>query len=800
MLCGLYPLLILLYGGIFNPAYADADKTVFTIGVIMDESAGENSDKEVNRYALFVEELSVLTEGEFTLHFPASKRFSGVLSNQQIKAHLSALQHDKDVDMVLALGWQSSQIAAMSPELLKPTFAPFIPNTELLGLLPRDQRSGIKHLNYLSAETQLKDTLKAFQGVAGFTRLAVLVDEGNYNFVSSATHRAVKKAAELGIELIFIAHSRADENLIVKIPQNIEAVMITALPNLSDNSKKALVEGLIARNLPSFNWMGNVTVKQGVLMSTRQSSDLHRLARRNALNMQAVLRGGLASEQTVFFDERAQLTLNMRTARAIGLSLDFDLLNSAVLLHEKPEDKLLSISLSSVAKAAVQSNLPILLGKLGVNAAATHIREARSILFPKLTGDISYVQANADHPFVEIGLNAEKRTQLAIRLEQVLFSERSLANLAIQKHLLIAEKAQQQALELDIVQGASTTFLNILIAQTQHEILLNNLKLTQAHLVLAKNREAAGAVNIADVYRWQSEQARARQQVLLAASFVEQAQDALNLILHRPISSRFSLQSASLDDPSLFILHKSVLGLISNERDFEKMSQFFVEEGLRAAPELTGLVSQINAQSRQLQSEQRGAWLPDIGLFGEIAEVVDETLAQSRFGLNISLEDERTWQAGIRLSLPLFEGGARHARVERSKLNLQQMSTRQTFARENIEQGIRQQMHAIHASYPAIKLSKQAAESARQSYEIVKDNYSNGTLSVTAMLDAQTASIAAEQAAAKAVYTFLIDLMKLQRSVGHFDFFLSELDHQGFAKRLTEHMAHAEKQKIEETQ
>ncbi|MBV1874631.1 MAG: hypothetical protein KUG80_07610, partial [Gammaproteobacteria bacterium] len=126
LLYRLYPLLILLYWGIFNSAYADADKTVFTIGVIMDESVGENSYKEANRYALFVEELTVLTEGEFTLHFPASKRFSGVLSNQQIKAHLSALQHDKGVDMVLALGWQSSQIAAMSPELLKPTFAPFI--------------------------------------------------------------------------------------------------------------------------------------------------------------------------------------------------------------------------------------------------------------------------------------------------------------------------------------------------------------------------------------------------------------------------------------------------------------------------------------------------------------------------------------------------------------------------------------------------------------------------------------------------------------------------------------------------
>lgn len=757
---------------------------VITIGIVSDGSIGKALIEQSDILGIFIHELKALTEGEFHLRFPTSKQVNGQWSHKTITQGLQTLQIDPEVDMVLALGWISSQIAATSIELRKPTFAPFIANTHVLGIKPENNTSGTKNLNYLSTEMRFEEDLQVFLNVVPFTQLAFLIDEANYQFFADHLKRLKKEAQQEGVDITFIRNKSTDDDLLADIPQNTQAVMLTLLPKLDSKAKTKLVVGLIARQLPSFNWMGNVSVNDGVLLSTRPISDWQLLARRNAFNMQAVMRGQQASQQPVFIEKSPQLTINMAAARAINISPPFKVLEKANLLYENIEASFEIMDLSSVAKAAVQTNLSIVAGKIGLEASAKNISEARSILFPNVTANLSYFQANADNPFVEIGFSPEKRSQGNVRLEQALFSERALAYLATQKHLQVAKKEQQRNLELDIVQQATTTFLSILIAQSQYDIFQNNLKLTQAHLQLAKNRVQAGTANMADVYRWESEIARVNQQVLTARSRQEQAKDTLNLILHRPIQQRYNFRPAALDDPNLLISHQGLLSIVTNKKDLELMSQFFVQEGLRSSPALATLEAQIKAQARQLDSDKRSYWLPDIGLFGEVAEVYDETIHRSMLGFNISLEDQTTWQAGVNLSMPLFEGGARRARVARSKLGLAQLNTQQQLVHNQIEQAIRSRLHALHASYPTIRLSRKAAEAAYKSYNIVKDNYINGTVSVTDLLDAQTASLVAQQAAANAVYAFLIDLMNLQRSIGQFDFFLNDPQGEQMANRL----------------
>jgi hypothetical protein len=48
-----------------------------------------------------------------------------------------------------------------------------------------------------------------------------------------------------------------------------------------------------------------------------------------------------------------------------------------------------------------------------------------------------------------------------------------------------------------------------------------------------------------------------------------------------------------------------------------------------------------------------------------------------------------------------------------------------------------------------------------------------GVVSIVDLLDAQNTSLLADEDAENAVYTFLIDLMRVQRSVGRFDFFMT---------------------------
>ena len=207
-------------------------------------------------------------------------------------------------------------------------------------------------------------------------------------------------------------------------------------------------------------------------------------------------------------------------------------------------------------------------------------------------------------------------------------------------------------------------------------------------------------------------------------------------------------------------------------------------------PDLAGLNAQIAAKARENKSDRRAYWSPDVVAFGEMSRVFDE----DRVSLSgISLEDQTNWQAGVQISLPLFEGGARAARSSKSALALEQLSVNYQSSQDIIRQRVRGDFHHIRASYPSIALAKQAAVAARKSFDLVRENYTEGTRSMTDLLVSQNASLTADQSAANAVYRFLLDLMSLQRDIGAFDFFLDDSQQVRMIDRLKAYIARGQR-------
>ena len=538
-----------------SPVLAE-NKPVVTVGILTD---GPMESYEAMR-SLFFNEFKEITAGEFVIRFPQARQLDGQWSLAGIRAGLKTLQNDSEVDLVLVLGLTAARIAVASDGLKKPTFVPFLFNTDIFGTSSKNGASGIKNLNYLTVESQFDQDVQTFLSVVQFSHLGIVMDELHYQAFPDAVSRAIRMAADHGVTLEFITNSDANEDLMAKIPDDIEAVMVAPLPRLSSAAQKNLIDGLIQRQLPGFTYDDGISVEKGMLMSSVPAIDISHRARRTALNIDAVLKGAKAETQPVNSEQKRRLTINMATARAIGVFPSFHVLNSALVLNPEADVKTPALSLSQVAEESVRVNLDLIAGQLGVRSGREYIVEARSVLFPKLTGNMNYVQVNEDNPYVRIGYTAEKTTAGAIRLEQVIFSERVLAKLEIAKQLQVAREAQQRSLELDIVEQATAGFLNILMAQTRLQIQQDNLKLTQSNLDLAKNRVAVGQTDLSDIYRWESEIAIVEQNVLQSQAAVEMAWDAVNRILHRPLEDRFATIPATLDDPDL---------LISRERDTE---------------------------------------------------------------------------------------------------------------------------------------------------------------------------------------------------------------------------------------
>ena len=738
-------------------------------GIVMDAKTPQY-EKIKNELS---KELTTMTQGEFQVAF--TKPLIADWSTSKAQEVLKKLQNDPKVNMIITVGIVSANTALKEKELKKPTFAPYLLQ------LNQHPKAHKQNFNYLAFGTPFTVALKDFLSVTSFKNMTLITDEKLSNSLPDAMDNLKESALQKGINLhIVVCNSKSAPSQ--QIPLDTQAVMLTPLPSLSPKSKQKLIDDLVQKHLPSYSFGDDLKVSEGIMMSSVSAENTSRRIRQLALNIQAVLRGENPEKLSNEFDDEHQLVINLNTASRVGVYPPFNVLNKAKVIGSDEPLQADSLTLSDVAKLAIKNNLYIIAGQLGVKAEDENIKEVRSVLLPHISGDLSYTQQNSDNVYVKQGFYAENSTAGSIKLHQVLFSEKALAALEIQKKMKAATQAQQRTLEMDVVERATTMFLNILIAQTQLKVEKENLKLTQSNLKMARGRVNAGTSDLSDVYHWESRIATSKQRVLSAKAAVEKAQDALNFILHRPITQRVKTLPATLDNPDLIVGNKELLSLITNENDVRLINDYFVQEGLKSASELQVFDNKIAAQKRKLISDKRAYYTPNLELVGEVSRVFDEKRDPAA---SFSLKDKTNWNAGVVLSLPLYEGGAKDASYSRSRLQLQQLQVSKEEEKSFIEQQIREDLHTIRFSYPSIELTKQAAQAAQKSFELVQNNYAKGTRSMTDLLVAQNASLLANQESASAIYKFLKDLMHLQRDIGQFDFFMNSAERTSFTTDLS---------------
>jgi outer membrane protein TolC len=370
---------------------------------------------------------------------------------------------------------------------------------------------------------------------------------------------------------------------------------------------------------------------------------------------------------------------------------------------------------------------------------------------------------------VSAGFFAERSTDVAISVDQLIYSDAASANLKIQKELQRTRLASLQEFELDVVQAATTSYYTVLNARSQLSVQQNNLRITRANLELAEDRVRLGTSTPADVYRWQAEVARARIRVLNARATLNQSWDTLSRILHRPQGTRVALKEASFDEP--FVMQRVEFDqLVSSPADYARFTRFYIDMALGQAPELEQLDARIAAKRRELSSQRRAYWLPDFSVGG----LYTSNLSQSGPGAGPQAgQDLNDWSVGVQATLPLFSGGLKKANVSRASFELRQLESLRVSTEERVEEQVRNQLHAMRAAYAQIDLAATAAEASRKNFSLVSDAYARGTVTVIELLDAQDTSLTASAAEAESLYNFLIITMSVQRAVGGYDYLLT---------------------------
>jgi outer membrane protein len=735
--------------------------------------------------ALFLKEMRVVNHGEFDIQAPADLLLEADRTLSGVHAMLNQVLANPRVDLVVTLGVLASQDAAIRARLPKPVVAPFITNHGLQDIPFKNGVSGKRNLSYVSLDVDIERDLTAFRDIVPFRRLAFLIDSEIAKAIPGVSNEVTRVARKLGITITVGTGTNSAAAILAAMPKDTQAVYVGPLPALSDNEYQTLVAGLIDRHLPSFAFEGKTDVERGLLVGIAPALEMHRLARRVALNVRRILLGEKAATLPVAFARAGGLTINMRTARAIGFAPSWKLLTRAELLHEEPEAPGPPLTLADAVRDALKLNLNLRITQANVSAGKENIREARAALLPRIGLSGRGVSIDKDDASAVPG-RAERTTSGSLTLDQTIYSEPAWANLEIQKQLQTARVSNYEQVRLDLVLETAHAYLSVLRARTNLRVQKDNLRLSRSNLDLARARRRIGTAGPSEVYRWESEIANAQRAVVEAQSQLRVAEIALNALLHRPLEEAVHTVNVGLDEPILISSQQRLFDLIDNPASFRVLREFIVQDALAKLPELHQLDARILAQERTLKSAQNAYWQPTLSLRADRTETFSRDGA---LGPPLPGVDNTENTVSLQLSLPLYTSGERSARKSKAAEELRGLRLQREAVTEQIEQRIRSALLTTRSAYTAIRLSRQAADAAENNYVVVRDAYSRGTVSILDLLDAQNASLVAGLRAATAVYDFVYALMDVERAAGRFDFFLTPQDQADWFNRVAHFFA-----------
>ena len=761
--------------GLVPPTYAQIEKSDLYIGLLLDFAAETaNAEREL---APLQEEIHKVLGVHKSVHFlPEHLRFSA-----DYQDYLS-LANDPKVDLILAAGPATAAMLAAQGDLPKPTIAVGVLDVELQQMpLVEPGVSGVRNFTYVLSTHPIAEDLAALHRIHPFSHLAVIVSEnlrGTLDFAGFFDRLAAPYGSQ--VEVVFWDAEAA----LPVLSDAVDAVYLAMVFERSPEEVALLAESLVERKLPSFA-MSRPYVDVGLMACIGDENGRDQILRNLALIVEGVVLGEELAAIPVRRNLDEQWVLNDRTTRQIGLDLSFATLFSARLLKADEPVTDRRLSLRAIIAEGLQRNLDLRIEKHKVDLADQNVRRAQSSLLPTVETSATLLQRDPAVAERALGQQPERTGAGTGTVRQVVFSESVLANVQIQHYLAEAARHQADLVALDMVLNLATAYFNILLAKTGVRIGEENLEASRSNLKIARTRNAVGYAGVADVFRWESEVARATQASIEAFNNLYLAQVRLNRLLHRAdIGEEFEVEDARLSDDLFSRFDPTRIDrLLDRTSDVEILTDFLVEEALKNMPSLKQLAANMKVAKRQQAMNRRLYYLPTVALRGQ----ADYTFWRAGKGMPppAPAPIDATWNLSLQFTYPLFQGNQRKIAIDQTAIQQQQLRLQEEGLRQQLAEAVRVRMANLVSRRTNLYFAEVAATSAQKNFELVQEAYQKGQLEIAQLVDAQRAALSARQAEARAVYEYLVSYLQLENSIGAYTMFMTSEEQEAFVGRLT---------------
>lgn len=369
--------------------------------------------------------------------------------------------------------------------------------------------------------------------------------------------------------------------------------------------------------------------------------------------------------------------------------------------------------------------------------------QSRALLLPFVTFDAAYDRIHeriSEANFGVGGTNNYSTTSLSLSLVQPIYHREYFAQLRQADAIVGRADAQYSAAVQALMVRSAQAYFGVLAARDILEFARAEKDSIGRQLEQAKQRFDVGLIAITDVHV---------------------AQAAFDLATAREIEAANQLQSA---EEALFELTGEFIGEVeplTREIPLASPEPADVEQWVRTAMEqnFALLAARFNAEfAEEAVALQRSGHYPTLDLVASLGRTDSQDAPVQRDGEDAVI--------GLRLTVPLYQGGAVRSRTRQAGFEFGQALELVEAQRRATLRQTRDAYNAVIAAVNRVNALAQARVSARSALDATEAGMEVGTRTAVEVLTARTDLFRAESDYAQARYDYLLNTLFLKQAAG----------------------------------
>ncbi len=443
-------------------------------------------------------------------------------------------------------------------------------------------------------------------------------------------------------------------------------------------------------------------------------------------------------------------------------------------------------SIEDAVRTAIRQNRDVQTARLVLEEANNQVKEAWSSVYPSVNFNASYTRnvspsvnflpaqifdpnAGPDD-YIAVQFGADNQWNSTIALEQPIFSASAFLGVGAAGRYKNLQEEMVRGVTQTVVTRVRLAYYQLLLQQEQRRLTENSVRRVRESLAETQAMNKAGLAADYDVLRLQVELANLEPNLQRATNAVHQAQRQLVLELDLPPDSasvevQGSLATMDLDSMDANTpANRDVLAFTG----FGDVHVAEVDRAVRMAEDLRSDLRQLELTESLRKTDMRleqVEYIPRITFFGNYVINAQDNGSPNFFAKG---DGQRSYgrNIGLRVSVPIFEGFKRNARIGQKRAALRQAQTQTRLATDQARLQVENLVESSDEALARAQAQKLAVGQAQRGFDIASAQYREGLSSQLELTDAEVALRQSEFNYAQAVYDYLVARARLDEATG----------------------------------